>query len=170
MFHERFLSLRAHPATPEVARMSQRTFTVHTSTGEPLEFRSLEGSEHISRLFEYRVKLLSPSATVAARHLLGTDLGIEIDLTTQAAGSAQRYLSGQVTQFSYTGRDGDYYIQLRRCSAPLAMARHAALGLQDIPVQEGPRHHQGGPRTVRIRHRRQAFRQLPHLGLHGPVR
>ena len=89
--------------------MSQRTFTVHTSTGEPLEFRSLEGSEHISRLFEYRVKLLSPSATVTAKHLLGTDLSIEIDLTTQAAGSAQRYLSGQVTQFSYTGRDGDYY-------------------------------------------------------------
>ena len=89
--------------------MSQRTFTVHTSTGEPLEFRSLEGSEHISRLFEYRVKLLSPSATVAAKHLLGTDLSIEIDLTTPTAGSAQRYLSGQVTQFSYTGRDGDYY-------------------------------------------------------------
>ena len=38
--------------------MANRTFVVHNPLGDELEFRSLEGSEQISRLFEYRVRLL----------------------------------------------------------------------------------------------------------------
>ena len=89
--------------------MSDRTFIAHTPLGKELEFRSLEGSEQISRLFEYRVRLISQNASISAKSLLGKDMSIEIDLTTQTAGSGKRFLSGQVTQFTYIGRDGDYY-------------------------------------------------------------
>jgi type VI secretion system secreted protein VgrG len=34
-------------------------------------------------------------------------MSIEIDLTTEEAGSGKRFISGQVTQFTYIGRDGD---------------------------------------------------------------
>ncbi len=89
--------------------MSDRTFTAHSPLGDELEFRSLEGSEQISRLFEYRVRLISKSASISAKSLLGKDMSIEIDLTTEASGGGKRFLSGQVTQFTYIGRDGDFY-------------------------------------------------------------
>ena len=38
-----------------------RTFIAHSPLGEQLEFRSMVGSERISDLFEYRVRLLSES-------------------------------------------------------------------------------------------------------------
>ena len=87
--------------------MPSRTFVAHSPLGEQLEFRSLEGAEQISRLFEFRVRLLSDSPSLSAKSLLGKDISIEIDLTTEAAGSGKRFLSGQVTQFTYIGRDGD---------------------------------------------------------------
>ncbi len=86
-----------------------RTFTAHSPLGEQLEFRSLEGSEQISRLFEYRVRLISTDSSLSAKSLLGKDMTIEVDLTTEKAGGGERYLSGQVTQFTYIGRDGDFY-------------------------------------------------------------
>ncbi|QNP47550.1 type VI secretion system Vgr family protein [Diaphorobacter aerolatus] len=88
--------------------MANRTFIAHSSLGGQLEFRSLEGSEQISRLFEFRVRLISESQAIAAKSLLGKDMSIEIDLTTESAGSDKRFLSGQVTQFSYIGKDGDF--------------------------------------------------------------
>ncbi|QNP47374.1 type VI secretion system Vgr family protein [Diaphorobacter aerolatus] len=89
--------------------MANRTFIAHSPLGEELEFRSLEGNEQISRLFEYRVRLISQNSSIAARSLLGKDMSIEIDLTTETAGSGKRFLSGQVTQFSYIGKDGDHF-------------------------------------------------------------
>ena len=86
-----------------------RTFNAHSPLGEQLEFRSLEGSEQISRLFEYRVRLISTDSSLSAKSLLGKDMTIEVDLTTEKAGGGERYLSGQVTQFTYIGRDGDFY-------------------------------------------------------------
>ena len=88
--------------------MSNRTFIAHSPLGEQLEFRSLEGSEQISRLFEYRVRLLSHNASIPAKALLGKDMTIEVDLTTEMGGRGTRFLSGQVTQFTYIGRDGDF--------------------------------------------------------------
>lgn len=85
-----------------------RTFIAHSPLGDALQFRSLEGNEQISRLFEYRVRLISQNAAVSAKSLLGKDLSIEIDLTTELGGGGKRYLSGQVTQFAYIGRDGDF--------------------------------------------------------------
>ena len=86
-----------------------RTFIAHSPVGDQLEFRSLEGSEQISRLFEHRVRMISQSASISAKALLGKDLSIEIDLTTEVGGGGKRFISGQVVQFTYIGRDGDFY-------------------------------------------------------------
>ena len=88
--------------------MGNRTFIAHSPLGEQLEFRSMEGTEQLSRLFEFRVRLLSDSPSISAKSLLGKDMSIEIDLTTEDAGSGKRFISGQVTQFTYIGRDGDF--------------------------------------------------------------
>ncbi|MFE1572859.1 type VI secretion system Vgr family protein [Comamonas odontotermitis] len=88
--------------------MANRTFTAHSPLGDQLEFRSLVGSEKISRLFEYRVRLIGESSSISAKSLLGKDLTIEVDLTTELGGGGVRYLSGQVVQFTYIGRDGDF--------------------------------------------------------------
>ncbi|MCS4292964.1 type VI secretion system secreted protein VgrG [Comamonas sp. BIGb0152] len=85
-----------------------RTFTAHCSLGDQLEFRSLRGNEQISRLFEYRVRLLSQNPAIDAKSLLGQDMTIEVDLTTEIGGSGKRYMSGQVVQWSSIGRDGNY--------------------------------------------------------------
>ena len=45
--------------------MPSRTFVAHSPLGEQLEFRSLEGAEQISRLFEFRVRLLSDSPSLS---------------------------------------------------------------------------------------------------------
>ena len=88
--------------------MGDRTFTAHSPLGEQLEFRSMVGSEQISRLFEFRVRLISESSAISAKSLLGKDLTVEIDLTTEQGGGGKRYLSGQVVQFTFIGRDGDF--------------------------------------------------------------
>ena len=66
-----------------------RTFIAHSPMGDQLEFRSLEGSEQISRLFEHRVRMISQSASISAKALLGKDLSIEIDLTTEVGGGGK---------------------------------------------------------------------------------
>ena len=86
-----------------------RTFIAHSPLGEQLEFRSLVGNEQISRLFEFRVRLISESSSISAKSLLGKDLSIEVDLTTEIGGGGKRFLSGQVVQFTFIGRDGDFY-------------------------------------------------------------
>ena len=88
--------------------MSNRTFIAHSPLGDQLEFRSLVGSEQISNLFEYRVRLISTSDSISAKSLLGLDMTVEVDLTTKKNGGGKRYMSGQVVQFTYIGRDGDY--------------------------------------------------------------
>ena len=51
--------------------MSNRTFKAHSSLGEQLQFRSMVGNEQISRLFEFRVRLISESSSISAKSLLG---------------------------------------------------------------------------------------------------
>ena len=86
-----------------------RTFKAHSPLGEQLRFRSLVGREQISRLFEFRASLLSESDSISPKSLLGKDLSVEVDLTTEKNGGGKRFLSGQVVQFAFTGRDGDYF-------------------------------------------------------------
>ena len=97
--------------------MTNRTFKAHSSLGEQLQFRSMVGNEQISRLFEFRVRLISESSSISAKSLLGQDMSVEVDLTTEKGGGVKRYLSGQVVQFTYIGRDGDYFSHVHPCRA-----------------------------------------------------
>ena len=56
--------------------MSSRAFVVHSPLSEQLEFRSMEGTQQILRLFEFRVRLLSDSPGISAKSLLGKDISI----------------------------------------------------------------------------------------------
>jgi type VI secretion system secreted protein VgrG len=79
-----------------------RVVKAHTPLGEDqLEFRSMQGSEGLSRLFEFEVDLLSASASIDLKSVLGKPLTLEI----QTAG-APRFLNGQVVRFSMVGREG----------------------------------------------------------------
>ena len=86
-----------------------RTFEAHSAVGDQLQFRSLTGYEQMGRLFEFRVRLLSQSDGISAKTLLGTDMTVQVDLTTETDGGGKRYLSGQVVAFAFIGRDGDAY-------------------------------------------------------------
>jgi len=86
-----------------------RTFTAHSALGEQLQFRSFSGYERMGHLFEFQVRLLSDAQGISAKALLGTDMTIEVDLTTKLNGGGKRYLSGMVTSFALVGRDGDSY-------------------------------------------------------------
>ena len=86
-----------------------RTFVAHSAAGEQLQFRTMTGYERMGHLFEFRVRLLSDSPDVSAKTLLGTDMTVEVDLTTKLNGGGKRYLSGMVTSFALVGRDGDSY-------------------------------------------------------------
>ncbi|QFZ82327.1 type VI secretion system tip protein VgrG [Variovorax paradoxus] len=81
-----------------------RIVRAHTSLGEDrLKFRSMHGSEGLSQLFEFEVDLLSPSASIDLKSVLGKPLALEI-LTATAQ---PRFLNGQVVRFSMIGREGD---------------------------------------------------------------
>jgi type VI secretion system secreted protein VgrG len=88
------------------------TFIAHSALGDQLQFRGLSGHEEMGRLFKFEVDLLSESDSIDPKTLLGTDLTVEIDLTTEDSGGT-RYLSGQITDqitdFKFSGRDGEYY-------------------------------------------------------------
>ncbi|WP_313297445.1 type VI secretion system tip protein TssI/VgrG [Diaphorobacter sp.] len=86
-----------------------RTFIAHNPLGELLQFRSLSGVEQISRLFEFNVRLLSESPSIDPKSMLGKNMSIEIDLTTEMAGAGKRFLSGQITDFASLETEGDYY-------------------------------------------------------------
>jgi type VI secretion system secreted protein VgrG len=85
-----------------------RTFIAHSALGDQLQFRSMTGSERMGYLFQFQVNLLSEAEGISAKALLGTDLTVEVDLTTETSGG-KRYLSGQVTAFTFAGKDGDYF-------------------------------------------------------------
>ena len=79
-----------------------RVVRAHTPLGEDqLQFRSMHGTEGLSQLFEFEVDLLSPSASIDMKAVLGKPMALEI----QTAG-ALRFLNGQVVRFSMIGREG----------------------------------------------------------------
>jgi type VI secretion system secreted protein VgrG len=80
----------------------ERVVKAHTPLGEDqLMFRSMHGTEGLSQLFEFEVDLLSPSAAIDMKAVLGKPLTLEI----RTAG-APRFLNGQVVRFSMIGREG----------------------------------------------------------------
>ena len=67
-----------------------RTFRAHSPLSEQLLFRTLADQEQMSQLFEFQVDLLSESEGISAKSLLGQDMSIEIDLTTESGGGGKR--------------------------------------------------------------------------------
>src|SRR5882672_10196977 len=83
-----------------------RVFTAHTPLGaDMLLFESLTGHEQVSRLFEFRIELLSTSQDITAEQILGHNVTIEVE--TEQHG--RRYLNGEVSRFALITRYGRYY-------------------------------------------------------------
>lgn len=88
-----------------------RSFIAHNPQGERLKFRSMTGQERISTLFEYRVRLIGDRPGVSAKEMLGQDMSVEVNLSTELGGAGKRFISGQVTRFTYVGKDdGDMHV------------------------------------------------------------
>ncbi len=82
--------------------MTIRVVRAHTPLGEDrLQFRSMRGTEALSRLYEFEVDLLSADPAIDLRSMLGKALTLEL----RTAGEA-RFLDGQVARFSVVGREG----------------------------------------------------------------
>jgi type VI secretion system secreted protein VgrG len=82
-------------------RAATRIVTARTPLGpDRLMFRSMHGSEGLSRLFEFEVDLLSPSASIDSQAVLGKPLALRIETA-----GAPRFLHGQVTRFQMIGRE-----------------------------------------------------------------
>ncbi len=78
-----------------------RVVVAHTVAGEVLKFKSMQGREALSCLYDFEVELLSErQEPVDIRSLLGTALSLEIE----TADRSKRYLSGDVTKVSLLGQ------------------------------------------------------------------
>jgi type VI secretion system secreted protein VgrG len=78
-----------------------RTVIAHTPLpGDTLRFRAMAGSEALSELFEFDVKLLADTYALDMRQLLGKPLTLEI-----AAANGPRYLNGQIARCTLVGRE-----------------------------------------------------------------
>ena len=77
---------------------------VKTTFADDLIFGGMEGFEELGRLYRYQLEFLSPKENLNLDDLLGKDLTVELDLP----GGGTRYFHGYVTEFSQTGRHGDY--------------------------------------------------------------
>ncbi len=86
----------------DIANLPARVKTVFND--DELMFSRLDGYEELGRLFEYRLELLSPKEDLDLDKQLGKDLTVELDLPS----GETRYFHGFVTEFSQTGRRGDY--------------------------------------------------------------
>ncbi|ADU91665.1 type VI secretion system Vgr family protein [Taylorella equigenitalis] len=88
--------------------MSNRHVNVDAAVSG-LKIYSFKGKEHLSKLFEYEVELVSENGHLDVRDMLGTSLTIEIEMSLLQT----RYLNGRVIGFELVGPDPDgseYYI------------------------------------------------------------
>lgn len=85
---------------------ANRSVSVHCALKEDvLLFQEMEGCEHLGRLFEYRVKLLSLKGDIKIADVLGKNMSVRIVLRNQG----KRYLNGVVTRFCKHGRQGEFF-------------------------------------------------------------
>jgi type VI secretion system secreted protein VgrG len=79
-----------------------RTINATTPAGPALRVVSVDGSEALSELFEYRVSFKSISPDIDCQKMIGAACAI----TLETQGGGQRYWHGQMVRFSFTGRAG----------------------------------------------------------------
>ncbi|WP_144138487.1 type VI secretion system Vgr family protein [Paraburkholderia sp. BCC1884] len=76
--------------------------TAHTPLDpDMLKFRSLEGEESLSSLYEFKVELVSHSVSIEMNDLLGKPLTLEI----ATVDGSVRYLGGHIVHCALTGRE-----------------------------------------------------------------
>jgi type VI secretion system secreted protein VgrG len=82
-----------------------REVSVTTALGtDVLLFRSMDASEQLGRLSEFRVQLLSTDRELKIADVLGKPMSVALDL----AGGKVRHFHGIVTRFCSTGSAGDF--------------------------------------------------------------
>jgi len=84
---------------------AKREIAVSSVLGaDVLLFRRMSATEGLSTLSEYRVDLYSERTDLQVDDLLATQMTVAVDLPK----GGQRYFSGMVTRFVYTGRQGRF--------------------------------------------------------------
>ena len=88
-----------------VATQSNRLIKVSTPLGpNVLLFHRMNGTEQISRLFEYEVEFLSTNLGISLDDILGQNICVELLLPS----GRKRYFNGYVSRFSQHGTLGEY--------------------------------------------------------------
>jgi type VI secretion system secreted protein VgrG len=88
------------PASQENRQISVKS----ALPADVLLFSSMNSSEQLGRLPEYRVQLLSTDSDIKIGDVLGTPMCIDLELT----GGTTRHFHGIVTRFCSTGWNGEY--------------------------------------------------------------
>ena len=110
-----------------------------------LLIESIEGSEGISRLFEYSVDLLATvDTTIDVKSLIGAKVTVAISLN-DAQGS--RYVNGIVASFEQRAGDAEFNVYRARI-VPSMWQLTLGLELQGLPEQDGSGYRQGSDRHV----------------------
>ncbi|MBI4241706.1 MAG: type VI secretion system tip protein VgrG [Candidatus Rokubacteria bacterium] len=82
-----------------------RPIGVKTPLGEDvLLLRSMTGSEHLGRLSQYELSVLSAEESVKMDDILGQNITIQLEV----ADDQQRFFNGYVSRFAQTGRTAGY--------------------------------------------------------------
>lgn len=78
---------------------------IHAESGvESFVVENFSGNEGLSRLYQFNLALLSDTANVKLKSLIGCPATLEIEL----ANGAVRYINGYINRFSSQGSDGGY--------------------------------------------------------------
>ena len=84
--------------------MAPRVMEIVTPLGDDLLFRGMSGHEEMSRLFEYRLDLLSGRDDISPDDILGKNVTIKFVLPDDSV----RHFNGYVTRFAQGGMYGRY--------------------------------------------------------------
>ncbi|AHI67603.1 type VI secretion system tip protein VgrG [Burkholderia thailandensis] len=82
-----------------------RVFTLDSPHGDDLKFHTLDGSDELGRLFEFRIEALADNHSLSLKDMLGKPVTVRIeqqDLST-------RFLNGIVARASLSGRRAERY-------------------------------------------------------------
>lgn len=82
-----------------------RVFTLDSPHGDDLKFHTLDGSDELGRLFEFRVEALADSHSLSLKDMLGKSVTVRIEQQDQST----RYLNGIVARASLAGRRAERY-------------------------------------------------------------
>ncbi|MBR8064051.1 type VI secretion system tip protein VgrG [Burkholderia ambifaria] len=77
-----------------------RVFTLDSPHGDDLKFHTLDGSDELGRLFEFRIEALADSHSLSLKDMLGKPVTVRIEQQDRST----RYLNGIVARATLAGR------------------------------------------------------------------